>query len=211
MMAEIQWWLFLLASLAVILTPGQDMVIVLTRSVAQGTAAGLATAVGVGTGLLAHTLLAVMGLGLVLQASATLFWLIKTLGAAYLVFLGIRLVITANRPLAGEGPGVTLSPLRLFRDGFISNLANPKIIVFYIAFLPQFIPLGIDAVALPLLLLGALYSLMALVVKGSVALFAGYFSRWLRDNSRMLVWLHRAGGVVLVGLGGRLLLESSGP
>lgn len=208
-MADIHWWLFMVAALAVILTPGQDMIIVLTRSVAQGTRAGLATACGVCAGLLAHTALAAIGLGAIVQASTTLFWVIKAVGAAYLIFLGLRMMLGRYAPDQEPASALRHSAVRLFREGFVSNLANPKIVVFYIAFLPQFIPATSESVVLPLLTLGVLYSVMALVVKGSVALFTGRFSVWLRNNNRMLVWLQRGAGAVLTGLGARLAVAGA--
>ena len=208
-MSDAQLLLFVVTSLVVIVTPGQDMILVMSRSIAQGSAAGIATAAGVSTGLLGHTLLAGFGLGSILLASETLFVVLKLVGAAYLVYLGVRLLLTkpATLELAGEGA----APLRrLWVQGALSNLSNPKIAIFYFAFLPQFVapdtahPTGL------LLMLGAAFSALTFLVKGPVGWFAGALSAWLRARPRVLVGMHRTSGAVLVALGVRLAFERRG-
>src|SRR4249919_2290343 len=133
-MIEASWLLFVVASLLLIVTPGQDMILVMSRSIAQGAGAGVATAAGVSVGLLGHTVLATLGLGAILRTSEWLFIALKLVGAAYLIWLGIGLLRTKRGDLAfGARANVTLP--RLFFDGAFSNLSNPKIAVFYFAFL----------------------------------------------------------------------------
>ncbi len=205
-MPEATWLLFSVASLVLIVTPGQDMILVMSRSVAQGARAGIATAAGVSVGLVGHTVLATLGLGAVLRTSATLFLVLKLLGAAYLVYLGIGLLRTKNAQLpVGVGSGRTLR--RLFADGALSNIANPKIAVFYFAFLPQFVLPGASHPTATIFVLGLLFALLTFMVKGPVGLFAGLLSGWLRSRPRVLVWLYRSSGAVLLGLGLRLALE----
>jgi len=203
---EIAWLLFLAASVALIATPGQDMIMVMSRSVAHGQVAGVVTALGVSTGLLVHTLLATLGLGVILKTSEWLFFGVKIVGAAYLVYLGVRAIASARDSLALlHGEPRSLS--RLFLDGAFANISNPKIAVFYLAFLPQFVPVDSAHPAASLFLLGVSFSVLTFVIKGPLALFAGRLSRWLRRHPRSVAWLYRTSGVVLIGLGIKLALE----
>ena len=137
-MHDVSGWLFVAASIVLIVTPGQDMILVMSRSIAQGSAAGVATAAGVSVGLVGHTLMATMGLGAILRTSEWLFVLLKLVGATYLVYLGIQLLRTRSQQLA-TAAGAPRSLARLFVDGAVSNVSNPKIAIFYFAFLPQFV------------------------------------------------------------------------
>jgi threonine/homoserine/homoserine lactone efflux protein len=205
-MIDAAWLLFVATSLLVIATPGQDMILVMSRSVAQGPTAGVLTAAGVSTGLVGHTLLAALGLGAILRTSELLFVALKLVGAAYLVWIGIGLLRTraAELVLLGAAPR---SRGRLFVDGAFSNLSNPKIAVFYFAFLPQFVPQGAAHPTLSVFALGLAFAGLTFVVKGPVGLFAGLLSGWLRARPRALVGLHRTSGAVLVGLGLKLAVE----
>lgn len=205
-MIEAAWLLFVATSLLVIATPGQDMILVMSRSVALGPAAGVVTAAGVSIGLVGHTILAALGLGAILRASEMLFTGLKLAGAAYLVLLGVGLLRTRGAELALRGSSAR-SSVRLFADGALSNLSNPKIAIFYFAFLPQFVPAGAAHPTLSMLALGLVFAGLTFLVKAPVGLFAGMLSGWLRARPRALVWLHRASGAVLVGLGVRLAME----
>lgn len=205
-MPEASWLLFVVASLVLIATPGQDMILVMSRSIAQGPSAGIATAAGVSVGLVGHTLLATLGLGAILQASELLFVGLKLLGAAYLIYLGTGLLRTRNSELL-VGASTRRSLPRLFLDGALSNLANPKIAIFYFAFLPQFVLPGATRPTFTIFVLGLLFALLTFVVKGPVGLFAGLLSGWLRSRTALLVWLYRSSGAVLLALGLRLALE----
>src|SRR5215510_13089957 len=138
-MTEVSWLLFLTASLVVILSPGQDMVLVFSRGLGQGARAGIATAAGVSTGLLGHTVLAAFGLGAILRTSEMLFLVLKFVGAAYLIYIGVRLLLTGAAQMEMR-TSATRSLARLFREGALSNLSNPKVAMFFFAFLPQFVP-----------------------------------------------------------------------
>jgi threonine/homoserine/homoserine lactone efflux protein len=205
-MLEAAWLLFIVASLVVIATPGQDMILVMSRSVAQGASAGVATAAGVSVGLVGHTVLATLGLGAILRASDWAFVALKLVGAAYLVYLGIKLLRTRDAELVvGAGGGRTMA--RLFADGALSNLANPKIAVFYFAFLPQFVQPQAQHPTLTIFALGLLFAALTFAVKGPVGWFAGRLSAWLRARPAVLLWIHRGSGAILLGLGLRLALE----
>ena len=205
-MPEASWILFIAASLVLIATPGQDMLLVLSRSVAQGPRAGVITAAGVSVGLAGHTLLVTLGLGAILRTSEILFTALKLAGAAYLVYLAVGLLRTRNTGLP-VSPRSDIPAARLFLDGALSNLSNPKIAVFYLAFMPQFVEPGGSHPACTLFALGLLYAVLAFAVKGPVGLLAGVLSTWLRANPRVLIWLYRCSGAVLLALGLRLALE----
>ena len=205
-MTEAQVVFFILTSLIVIITPGQDMVLVMSRAVAQGSKAGIATAAGVSVGLLGHTLLTALGLGSLLMASEFLFILLKFVGAAYLIYLGLRLLISKTSKLELE----SVKPTRLrslFIQGAVSNIANPKITIFYFAFLPQFIATDAGSPTLLLLLLGLSFATLTFLVKGPAGYFAGILSTWLRSRPVVLKWLDRTSGTVLIGLGLKLAIE----
>jgi threonine/homoserine/homoserine lactone efflux protein len=199
---EAAWLLFTLASLVLIVTPGQDMILVMSRSIA-GAGAGVATAAGVSVGLVGHTILATLGLGAVLRTSAWLFIALKLVGAAYLIYLGVGLLRTKGTALVVEA-SAQRSLVRLFRDGALSNISNPKIAIFYFAFLPQFVLPGAVHPTATVFALGLLFAMLTFVVKGPVGLFAGLLSRWLRARPGVLTLLYRSSGVVLVGLGIKL-------
>jgi len=205
-MIDVAWSLFVLTSLVVIATPGQDMLLVMSRSIAQGPAAGVVTAAGVGIGLLGHTVLATLGLGAVLTASEWAFVALKVVGAAYLVWLGIGLLRTRSASIeVDQAPPRSLP--RLFADGALSNLSNPKIAVFYFAFLPQFVARDADHPTLAIAVLGTVFALLTFAVKGPVGAAAGLLSTWLRRRPRVLVWVYRCSGLVMLGLGIRLVIE----
>lgn len=205
-MIEVTWWLFIVASLVLIITPGQDMILVMTRSIAQGSAAGVSTAAGVSIGLVGHTILATLGLGAVLRASEWLFIVFKLAGAAYLVYLGVQLVRSKKHELIVTG-GKPKSLWRLFFDGAFSNISNPKIAIFYFAFLPQFVKPGTAHPTLSIFVLGLLFAGLTFLIKGPVGLTAGILSNWLRFHAKCLTWLFRTSGTILIGLGVKLALE----
>lgn len=205
-MIEVSWLLFVVASFVLIVTPGQDMVLVMSRSIAQGAAAGVATAAGVSLGLIGHTILATLGLGAILRTSEWLFMALKLVGAAYLIYLGVGLLRTSGAALVVHA-SARRSLLRLFFDGALSNVSNPKIAVFYFAFLPQFVLPGAMYPTLSVFTLGLLFAALTFLVKGPVGLFAGMLSGWLRARPGFLTWLYRSSGAVLVALGVRLVFE----
>ena len=205
-MIEAHWLLFFVASVVVIATPGQDMILVMSRSITHGTRAGVATAAGVSVGLIGHTLLATLGLGALLQASEWIFTAIKLVGAAYLFYLGVQLLRVRSAELTATASTRESWP-RLFLTGAASNISNPKIAVFYFAFIPQFIVPGAQRPTLTILVLGMLFAALTFLIKGPVAVFAGRLSGWFRSRPQALVGLYRFSGLVLLGLALRLALS----
>ena len=205
-MVEASWLLFVVTSLVLIATPGQDMILVMSRSVAQGAAAGVVTAAGVSVGLVGHTLLATLGLGAILRTSEWLFIALKLVGAVYLIYLGVGLLRTKRADLAmGAGAPRTLG--KLFADGALSNLSNPKVAIFYFAFLPPFVSPSAQHPTLTVFALGLAFAALTFVVKAPVGVFSGALSQWLRTRPSVLTWVYRTSGAVLLGLGVRLALE----
>jgi len=199
--------LYVAASLALIATPGQDMIYVITRSLAQGRFAGVCSAAGVCIGILVHTALAALGVGAILHASETLFVALKLAGAAYLIYLGVKLLAAREGREGIAAPRDRLSPGALVRQGILSNVTNPKIVLFFFAFLPQFVDPASAHATRDLALLGVLYALLALPVKAAVGIAAGSLSERVLRNPSMIAWMNRVSGGVLVALGLRLAMS----
>ncbi|WP_321873854.1 LysE family translocator [Burkholderia ubonensis] len=206
-MLHVSWLPFLATSLLIILTPGQDMVLVMSRTLSGGTRTGVVTAAGVSVGLIVHTMLATLGLGALLQASEWLFTVLKLAGALYLLYLGVTLLRSSGELTLSSGARAPESALRTFAQGALSNVSNPKVALFYLAFLPQFVQADAARPMLAVFVLGATFAGLTFLVKGPVALFAGLLSTSIRRNPRILTRMHRVGGVVLLGLGVKLALE----
>jgi threonine/homoserine/homoserine lactone efflux protein len=205
-MVEVTWLLFIAASLVLIVTPGQDMVLVMSRSLAQGAPAGVVTAAGVSVGLVGHTFLATLGLGTILRTSEWLFVALKLVGAVYLIYLGVSLLRTRGERLLLMA-AAPRSLGRLFIDGAFSNMSNPKIAIFYFAFLPQFVLPEASQPALSIFVLGLVFAGLTFLVKGPVGLAAGLLSAWLRARPSSLTWIYRGSGTILIGLGVKLAFE----
>ncbi|GAB7548547.1 LysE family translocator [Cupriavidus sp. 8B] len=207
-MQHISWLPFVATSLLIILTPGQDMVLVMSRALSKGTRSGIVTAAGVSVGLTVHTMLATLGLGALLQASEWVFTGLKLVGALYLLCLGISLFRSSGEFALSHSHGASESALRAFTQGALSNVSNPKIALFYLAFLPQFVSADATHPTLSVFMLGLAFACLTFLVKGPVAVFAGLLSNWFRQNPRFLTRMHRTSGVVMIGLGLKLAFES---
>ncbi len=205
-MSEIPWLLFIAASMAVIIAPGQDLVLVMSRGLGQGSRAGVTTAAGVSTGLLGHTILATLGLGALLVASEVAFTVLKLVGVAYLMYLGARLLISGAKSLDLQTKS-NRSLAKMYWDGTFSNLSNPKITLFYFAFLPQFIPTSAEESTLAVFVLGVVFATLTFLIKGPFGFFAGILSKWFRANPKALSWMFRSSGFALIGLGVGLAFE----
>jgi threonine/homoserine/homoserine lactone efflux protein len=192
---------FAAAAIALLLTPGPAVLYVVARSVEQGRVAGLASVCGIFTGTLAHVLAATLGLSALLASSALAFAAVKYAGAAYLVYLGARRFLAPSAAPAAQQRLPRRALSRLYRDGFVVNLLNPKTALFFLAFLPQFVDPARGAVALQVALLGLLFALMGLVSDGLYALAAGTAGQWFMRNARVLRFEPYVTGGVFIGLG----------
>jgi threonine/homoserine/homoserine lactone efflux protein len=188
--------LFSAASLALVLVPGPNHLYIVARGVAQGRAAGVASAFGVEVGTLVHIAAAAAGLSYVIARSATLFNAVKWAGVAYLLYLGVRALTSRPEPEVRE---TAPQPLRsIFLEGVVVNVLNPKVILFFLAFLPQFVDPAAGAVPLQIAVLGGTLLFLGLVSDMVYAAGAGALGRRLRSRARLL---GRVSGVVYLGLG----------
>jgi threonine/homoserine/homoserine lactone efflux protein len=202
--------LFVAASLAVIVAPGPDNIYVLTRGIAQGRKVALASAWGMCSGLLFHTTLAAVGLSAILARSAGALSLVKFIGAAYLVYLGIRALLSREEFSPSVEKIFTVKLRNFFLQGLTMNLLNPKVAVFFMAFLPQFVSPSVGtagSVALRLVALGLVFALLSVVIFSAIALFSGVVGDRLSRNPRFATALQWSTAFVLVGLGVRLALS----
>ncbi|ATQ42516.1 LysE family translocator [Caulobacter mirabilis] len=194
--------LFVGAALVLLLIPGPAVLYVIGRSVEQGRTAGLVSILGIHAATLVHVAAAAFGLSALLASSALAFSIVKYAGAAYLIWMGLRKLFSPT-PSAADGapPAPRHSRWRLFRDGFIVNLLNPKTALFFLAFLPQFVDVGRGHVASQIVVLGVLLTLLGLVTDGAYALAAGTVGGWLRGNASYLRFERYVGGLLYIGLG----------
>jgi threonine/homoserine/homoserine lactone efflux protein len=193
--------LFMLASLALAVVPGPAVLYIVTRSVDQGRLAGFVSALGIGVGGLVHVVAATIGLSSLLASSATAFTIVKYAGAAYLVLLGIRRLLTRERAAEDETATPPRGRRRIFVDGVVVNVLNPKTALFFLAFLPQFVEPGEGSATLQILLLGLIFVAIALGSDSMWALAAGTLGRWLRRSRWYLGVKRWVTGTVFVGLG----------
>jgi threonine/homoserine/homoserine lactone efflux protein len=199
--------LFVIASLTVIVAPGPDNIYILTRGVAQGREVALASAWGMCSGLLFHTTFAALGLSVVVARSAAAFSVVKYAGAVYLIYLGVSALLGKEGFGTSAGEEHATQLRRFFLKGLTMNLLNPKVAVFFLAFLPQFANPGTSGTALRLMVLGLVFALLSVVVFSAIALFSGVLGDRLSRNPRYATALRLLTGCVLVGLGLRLALS----
>ena len=191
---------FVAAALVVLLIPGPGVLYIVARSLSQGHRAGLVSVLGLSAGALVHVAAATAGLSAILLASATAFGIVKALGAGYLVYLGIRTLLT-RQPTASVAAPTPRSLHRLFTDGVVVSVLNPKIAVFFLAFLPQFVEPSRGPVPQQILLLGLFYVALALFTDSAYALLAGSIRRWFGGQVMQGPLPRYASGVVYIGLG----------
>src|SRR2546421_4924878 len=196
--------LFLAAGILLNLTPGPDTVYILGRSIAQGREAGIASALGISLGSIFHTCAAALGLSAVLATSALAFGAIKLLGGAYLIFLGIKMLLDRRKHFSLSANFRRRTTTAAFRQGVLTNILNPKVALFFLAFLPQFIDPASDAKVPAFILLGLTFVTTGTIWCLILAWFASVFSERLRANETISQWLNRTSGALFVFLGLRL-------
>ena len=194
---------FLGISILLSLSPGPDNVFVLMQSATHGRKAGLLVTLGLCTGLLGHTAAVALGLAAILAASSTAFTVLKLAGAAYLVYLAWGALRAPVGPLS-SGSAAELKPWRLYGRGVVMNLTNPKVGLFFLAFLPQFVRPEAGPVALQVISLGGLFILAALLVFGAIAWFAAWVGAWFQNSMRAQRALNLSAAAIFVGLAARL-------
>ena len=203
---------FVVAVFLLNVTPGPDTAYIVGRSVAQGRGAGLVSALGISAGCCVHSLACAFGLTALLAASATAFTVIKFVGALYLIYLGVRLVFAkpaaAETAGAARATGAPKSLRQLFLQGFWTNVLNPKVVLFFVSFFPQFVTTGSDHKALAFLTLGAVFVVMTMVWNSFVAWIAGSVTQRFSGKPAVKRWLDRGVGSAFVGLGIKLATAS---
>jgi threonine/homoserine/homoserine lactone efflux protein len=196
--------LFVAASWALIIAPGPDMLYVITRGMSQGRKAGLLSALGVTLGILVHTVFAALGLAVLLQTSALAFQAVKYIGALYLIFLGLKALKDRSSIVPLQPQAVDLR--FIFWQGVLSNVLNPKVALFFLAFLPQFVNRNSGHVTLQMFSLGILFAFFGIIFLSVVAYFSGGIGGWLASRTRFANALRWLTGGVFIGLGVRLAL-----
>jgi threonine/homoserine/homoserine lactone efflux protein len=197
---------FALATLILNLTPGPDIMYIVARSLGQGRQAGILSALGIGTGCLFHTFLAAFGISAVLRSSPVAFAVIRYAGGAYLIYLGVRLVLRRGSADTALKPRPPASPAAIFRQGMFTNMLNPKVALFFLAFLPQFVSPQRGPIAMQMAVLGLYFIFSGTLVCLLVALLAGAAGDFFR-RGRNAQLLERASGLVFIALGLRVGLS----
>jgi threonine/homoserine/homoserine lactone efflux protein len=201
-------WLFMATGLLLNITPGPDMALVIARSTQLGKAAGIAAALGVGAGCFVHIAAAAIGISAIVMTSAWAFSMLKWAGALYLIYVGIRILWSSWRPAASTGERGTAAgdDLRsIFLQGVLTNALNPKVAVFFLAFLPQFIDADAPSKVMAFVILGLLFNATGTVWNVGVACLAGRAAT-SAAFAPVRVWLERTIGALFVALGTRLAL-----
>jgi threonine/homoserine/homoserine lactone efflux protein len=197
--------LFLATSVAITVAPGPDNLQVIARGISQGRAAGFVAALGFATGVLFHTSLAAFGVAALLRSSPFAFEIVKLAGAAYLIWIGLKALRSRG---VSRAQGKPPQPLRtIFRQSVVGNMLNPKVTLFFIVFLPQFVDPLAGGVAVQMLCLGLLFMLQTVVVFSLFGPAAGTIAAWLKRRPRIGVWLDRLAGATFVALGLRVALR----
>ena len=196
---------FFTASILLGLAPGPDNVFVLTQSALHGRIAGIVVMLGLCTGLILHSMAVALGVAAIFQASAAAFSTLKFVGAAYLLYPAWKAFRAKATNVSLESAGRS-DHSRLYRRGIIMNVTNPKVSVFFLAFLPQFSDPTRGPVTVQLMLLGGLFILATILVFGAVAILAGTLSQWFSRSDRVQIALNRMAGVVFIGLALKLAM-----
>jgi threonine/homoserine/homoserine lactone efflux protein len=194
---------FFAASVLLAIAPGPDNIFVLTQSALRGRSAGLVVMLGLCTGLIVHSLAVALGVAVIFQTSALAFSALKFLGAGYLMYLAWQAFrASATKFQAEQSPETSLC--KLYRRGIIMNITNPKVSIFFLAFLPQFADPSRGPISLQLLLLGGVFIIATILVFGGIALLAGTLGQWLSRSARVQNIMNKVAGTVFVCLALRL-------
>ncbi|WP_211444244.1 LysE family translocator [Collimonas humicola] len=200
-------WLFLIAAMTLTLAPGPDNIYVLTRGIAQGRKAGLVSALGFSSGLIFHTMLAVLGFAALIKASPLAYSLLRYAGAGYLIYIGVRTLRSHSAIQLNSGAAAAPMKLsRIYWQSVIANILNPKVTLFFIAFLPQFVNAGAGHIPAQMLLLAAIFILQALAIFSVVALFSGMVGAFFQRKKSAAAIMNRLAGGAFIGLGIRIAL-----
>lgn len=209
-----QLLMFIAAGWLLNLTPGPDVLYIVSSALRSGVRAGIVAALGIVSGCFVHVLAAALGVGALLATSATAFTLLKWAGAAYLMWMGVRLLLargggSAIVPTAVQGEATVVDLWRIYRQGFLTNVLNPKVALFFLAFVPQFIAPGTEDKVTAFLLLGLLFNVNSLPINLGYAWLAGWASRRVGAVQRAMHWMDKAAGLMFIGFGLRLAMSEN--
>lgn len=207
MLSAEQFFGFLLAASVITVSPGPDNMMVLSIGMAKGRLPGIAFGLGCALGCLSHTLLAVLGVSALIAASPEAFTALKVCGGLYLVWLGFNALRSAGGASVGKASNDRQSPRKLFLKGIVANAINPKVILFFLSFLPQFVVPGHGSVAAQMAWLGIIFTVQAGVIFGLLGYFSGTVGQWINTSPRLGTAMDRLTGVIFVGLGLRLIVS----
>ncbi len=207
MFGIVGYWSFVLSSVLLNLTPGSDTIYVLSRSVVGGRRKGIASALGICSGILIHTLLAAFGLSVILKTSVVAFNSMKILGAAYLIFMGLKTLISKSSVFGANGEISPESTLKIYFQGVLTNALNPKVALFFLALLPQFVSPANTYGFLPFVILGLTFFTTSTIWCLTLAFVSSFVSGLLNKNQRISLFANKATGVVYIFLGLNLLLQ----
>ncbi|MFZ6735144.1 LysE family translocator [Undibacterium sp. Ji42W] len=202
---------FIIAGILLNIAPGPDSILIMTRSATQGWRAGSAAAMGIGTGTLVHIMAAALGLSALLATSATAFTIVKLAGAAYLLYIGTSMLLSraksaeANTESTASLP--VLSHRKIFMQGFLTNILNPKVAIFFLAFVPQFIAADASNKPLALIVLGCIFNFNGMLWCHFLAISTAFARQRMRVNQAVTLWLNRFIGVMFVSFGIKLALS----
>lgn len=202
--------LFIVASALLAIAPGPDIIYVLTRGVSQGARAGFAAALGFATGCIFHTVLAAVGIAALIRSSELAFDLVRYAGAAYLVWIGVQ-ALRHRASFSIEGASDAKALATIYRQSVIGNVLNPKVTLFFLAFLPQFVNTQAGSVGLQMALLGAIFMVLTVVIFGAVAVFSGWIGAWIRRKPAIGERLNVFAGITFIALGIRVALPDFAP
>ncbi len=201
------YWLFIATAIVLVITPGQDTFFILGRSLAGGRAAGIAAALGITAGSVIHTLLAALGLSALLATSPYAFMAVKFAGAAYLLYIGVRALLSRSSGLPGEVSGVNPDGRwAAFRSGVVTNLLNPKVGLFFLALMPQFIDSASSHKVAAFMALGLTFVTLGVVWCVVLAIAAASLRGWFLRRPSMATVMNRVAGAMFVALGIRLAM-----
>jgi len=211
------YWGFILTGILLNITPGSDTMYIITRSVSQGQTAGFYSVLGIVSGILVHTILAALGLSIILAKSPIAFSIVKYIGASYLCYLGFKMLTSKAQSIIADdlqkGEKLTqtkaLDYRKIFKQGVLTNTFNPKVALFFLAFFPQFIDPSYAHSTLSFLILGLTFAVTGLLWCLCLALLASKFSEKLRENPAIESILNKISGVVFIGLGIKLLTDKA--
>ncbi|MEO8763432.1 MAG: LysE family translocator [Ginsengibacter sp.] len=201
-------YLFFIASLLLNVTPGNDMIYVASRSISQGTKAGMISALGVFIGCFVHILFAVFGLSVIIANSAFLFELVKFLGAGYLIYLGIKALVSKSGVNKDTETFLKLDKWKLLKQGILTNALNPKVALFFLSFLPQFIQINSPQYKVQLFSLGLWFDMQGTFILITVAYLLGKTGNFIKNNPKFWKVQGKVTGIILIGLGIKVALSS---